>query len=456
MNIGAGALITQQRAINVAGNNIANVNTPGYSRQHLTMQTGIPTASALGPVGFGVRSTGIERAYDRYLGAQVVVENANLGRWEARQGMLERVEVVLDESDGYGLNYALSEFWNAWQDLGLNPSGQTEREVTAAAGQTLADTIRSKYADLEQVQVDIDVAVEGAVEDVNRLAAEIAELNRKIGETEVGGVNANDYRDSRDLLLKQLAEVIDISSFEDAGGGAVVSVGNGRVLVESGNVSELSTRKLPGSHAEVLWPAENGGWTDITGELSAGKIGGWLEVRDEIIAGYQGRLDDLADGLSQEINNLHGAGRDLNGELGLDFFENAGAGEIEMNPAILADSNLIAAASSAVPAAPGDATNALAIAGLRTALTMGGTATFDDAVNSLISMVGYDTRESKAQARHQADMLTYLENYRESVSGVSLDEEMVDLVKYQAAYDAAAKVISMADEMLNNLMNMVR
>jgi flagellar hook-associated protein 1 FlgK len=456
MNIGTGALITQQRAINVAGNNIANVNTPGYSRQTLRLQTNTPVASPLGPVGFGVRSTGIERAYDRFLGAQVVGENANLGRWEARQGMLERVEVVLHEGDGYGLNQALSEFWNAWQDLGLNPSGQTERLVTAAAGQTLADTVRSKYADLEQLQEDIDVAVEGAVDDVNRLAAQIAELNRKIGSTEVGGVNANDYRDRRDLVLKQLAESIDIQSFEDDVGGVVVTVGRGRVLVESGNTYELSTRNIPGSHTEILWPAQSGNWMEITDEVSAGKIGGWLQVRDEIITGYQDRLDDLAEGLIREVNTLHTAGRDLSGNAGVDFFAGAGAADLEMSTSILADANLIAAASSAGPAAPGDATNALAIAGLRTAGTMGGAVTFDDAVNSLISIVGYDSRDSKVQTQHQTDMMTYLENYRESVSGVSLDEEMVNLVRYQAAYDAAAKVITMADEMLNSLMNIVR
>jgi flagellar hook-associated protein 1 FlgK len=456
MNIGASALLTQQRAINVAGNNIANVNTPGYSRQTLRLETRTPIASPEGPVGFGVRSAGIERAYDRYLGVQLIGEMSNFGRWEARQGMLERVEVVLDESDGYGLTQALSEFWNAWQNLALNPSGQIEREVTAAAGQSLADTLRRKYTDLEQVQEDIDVAVEGAVEDINRLAAEISELNRKIAQTEVGGIAANDYRDSRDRVLKDLGELIEIHAYEDAQGGIVVSVGSGRALVESGNTYELSTRSVDG-HTNILWPDSRSGWADITREISAGRIGGWLQVRDEDLAGYQQRLEDLADGLRTEVNALHEGGRDLNGDPGLEFFEGTGAQDFFVNGLITADVNLVAAASGTGAFAPGDSTNALAVAGLRTGLTMsGGSATFDDAVNSLISLSGYDSREAKAQTRHQEDMLTYLENYRESVSGVSLDEEMVSLVKFQAAYDAAAKVISMADEMLNNLMNMIR
>jgi len=221
------ALLTQQRAINVTGNNIANVNTPGYSRQRLNLETGLPTQTGLGMMSYGVTSTDVERVYDRFLGVQLNNENANLGRWEAQKGMLDRVEVVFDESAGYGLNQALSDFWNSWQDLSLNPEGQTERSVAAATSQGLADAIRQKYGDLEQVQEDIDTAVEGDVEAVNRLAAQIADLNQKIARTEIGGTNANDYRDSRDLALKQLAEIIDIQSFEDAGGQVVVSVGAG-------------------------------------------------------------------------------------------------------------------------------------------------------------------------------------------------------------------------------------
>ena len=242
LSTGTSALLTQQRAINVTGTNIANVNTPGYSRQRVNLQTTTPVQTAFGMMTFGVTSTGIERVYDRFLGVQLNSENANLGRWEAQKGMLERVEVVFDESGGYGLNQALSDFWKAWQDLSLNPSGNTERSIVAATSQTVADAIRKKYNDLEQVKDDIDVAVKGGVEAVNRLTAQIADLNQKIARTESGGTNANDYRDSRDLVLKQLSELIDIKSFEDADGQVVVSVADGRPLVESGNTWQLQTQ----------------------------------------------------------------------------------------------------------------------------------------------------------------------------------------------------------------------
>ncbi len=450
LSIGAGALLSQQRAISVTGNNIANVNTPGYSRQRLNMETNLPVDSPVGLVGFGVQTTTVERVYDRFLGVQVNNESANLGRWEAQKGALERVEVVFDESGGYGLNQALSDFWNSWQDLSMNPSGTVERSVVAAKSQALADTIRQKYADLEQSQADIDAAVRSGIEDINRLTAEIADLNRKIASTESGGtVNANDYRDSRDLALKQLSEIIGINSFEDSDGQVVVSVGSGRTLVESGNNYALTPTDPPG-HVGIEWP---GTALPITSEITSGKMAGWLQARDTKIAGYMSRLDDLAQTLSTEVNAQHAAGYGLIGSHGDDLFSGSGAVDMAVNSVILNDYNRIAAASAA-GAVPGDARNAAAIAELRTALTMSG-GTFDDAANELVSQVGHDVQEAKTYQSHQVDMLAYLDNYRESVSGVNLDEEMVNLVKYQAAYNAAAKMITMGDDMLSTLMNMI-
>ena len=304
LSIGAGALLSQQRAITITGNNIANVNTPGYSRQRLNMETNLPMDTPVGPVGLGVQTTTVERLYDRFLGVQMNNESANLGRWEAQKGALERVEAIFDESGGYGLNQALSDFWNSWQDLSMNPSGTVERSVLAANSQALADTIRQKYAELEQAQADIDAAVRSGVEDINRLTAEISDLNLKIASTEASGtVNANDYRDSRDLALKQLSEIIGINSFEDADGRVVVSVGSGRVLVESGNNYALTTETAlapatNAGHADIVWPDITGAPVNISSEITSGKMAGWLQTRDTKIAGYMSNLNDLAQTLA--------------------------------------------------------------------------------------------------------------------------------------------------------------
>lgn len=456
LSIGTGALLSQQRAINVTGNNIANVNTPGYSRQRVGMETNMPVPSPAGVVGFGVRTTTVERMYDRFLGIQLNQESANLGNWEAQRGVLERVEVVFDESSGYGLNQALSQFWSGWQDLALNPPGGVERRVLAGVGQNLADTIGRNYAELQRVRRDIDASLKAGVEAVNRLTASIADLNQKIARIEAGGSEtANDYRDSRDLALKQLSELIEIQSHEDSGGQAVVSIGGGSVLVESGNTYRLGVRSdLEADGSAALIRFDGGGWTDITGDVRAGKIGGWLQARDAKIAGYMHDLDTLAYDLIAAVNALHaeGSGIDSEGSSGIPFFSGSGAADMAVNTAILDDYNLIAAAADGSP--PGDGSNALRIAALQDAPESG--LSFNETASALVSKVGHDVRETKAYASYQSGMMAYLENYRDSLSGVSLDEEMVNLIKYQAAYNAAAKMISIAQDMLDNLMNIAR
>jgi flagellar hook-associated protein 1 FlgK len=246
-------------------------------------------------------------------------------------------------------------------------------------------------------------------------------------------------------------------------------VGSGRVLVESGNNYALTTAIAPSSdanagHNNIVWPESTSASVNISSEITSGKMAGWLQTRDTKIAGYMSDLNSLAQTLATEVNALHIGGYGLDGiTTGTVFFEVLGpdfASKMAVNQDILDNPNLIAAASAPVlpltNALPGDASNAAAIADLRTALTMNGdTATFDDAANALVGQVGHDVQEATTYQSHQADMLAYLDNYRESVSGVNLDEEMVNLVKYQAAYNAAAKMITVGDEMLNTLMNMI-
>jgi flagellar hook-associated protein 1 FlgK len=227
--------------------------------------------------------------------------------------------------------------------------------------------------------------------------------------------------------------------------------------VESGTTWRLQTQTNGDGHADIFWADLSGTATNITSEINAGKIGGWLQVRDTQIVGYQDQLNTLADELRGRINAIHASGFGLNGTTGTNLFDAGGSGaaNFQINPAILNDFNRIAASATA-GGVPGNADNAIAIQDLRSALTMNGTATFDAAVTALASQVGYDVQTAKANSSHQADLMTYLENYRESISGVSLDEEMVNLVKFEAAYNAAAKMVSMADDMLNTLMNIIR
>ena len=459
LNMGSKALTVQQKGIYVTGNNIANVNTPGYSRQRLNLSSDVPLNTGIGSVGTGVAANEIERVYDRFLGVQINNETQSLGQWEAYKDSVERVEMVFDESGGYGLNQVMSEFWNSWQDLTNNPSGSIERTVIVAKSEMLTATLSQKYEDLQQIQRDIDSNIEGAVGEINRLSENLVDLNQKIIQSELGGHMANEYRDQRDLVLKELSELIDISSFEDANGGTTVSVGSGQVLVEGTHTYNLSTQPDASGHRDITWIDSSGNSVIISDDISKGKLKGWLDARDVDINDSLNKLDTLAQDLMAAVNPLHANGYGLDNINGRDFFTieataAATAAGIQVNSLIAGDTNRIAAAEGADK--PGDNRNAIAIAKLQDMPTMNGsTVTFGAYYDSMVSDAGFAVQQATSYYDHQSQMVLQVENYRESISGVSIDEETVNLIKYQNAYQAAAKLINTADEMMETILTMI-
>jgi len=456
MSMAAQALTTQQQAISVTSHNIANVNTPGYSRQKLVMTTNSAVNSVLGPMGNGVSADAIERIYDRFISAQINNESQALGRWDAQKNAVESLEMIFNETYGYGLNEAMSEYWNAWQALSNNPAGLTERQMLLTRGQILTSAFNKLDSDLTQSQRDQDFAIGATVTDVNWLAEQIVDLNQKIVSTETGTQNANDYRDKRELVLKELSELIDINAFEDTNGNVSVLIADGRPLVTGGSLWQLSTEPNASGLQDVVWIDNVGNPVNINNDISGGKLKGWIETRDVLIPDYRNRLDSLARTLTTEVNNLHQNGFALNQSAGLVFFDGTGrAADIEVNANIVANLDLIAAAADALTV-PGDNRNAIEITNLQHQLLMiGNTATFNEYYSSLVRDVGNEVLKSESYYTHQSDMVAQLDNYRESVSGVSLDEEMINLIKFQNAYAAAAKMISTADEMIQTVLQMV-
>jgi flagellar hook-associated protein 1 FlgK len=455
MSLAGQALMTQQQAISVTSHNIANVNTPGYSRQRLRMTTNTPTDSAVGMMGNGVSGETIERIYDRFLNAQITEENQALGRWDAQKDSVELVEMIFNEVDGSGLSQAMNKFWEAWQSLTNNPSGTTERQILVTASQILTNTFNQLNSDLFQTQQNLDLAIQGTVADINRLSQQIADLNQKIISSEAGSSSANDYRDQRELVLKELSELIDINSFEDATGAVSVLAASGQPLVSGSQFWQLSTETNVDGLQDVVWVADAAGnTTNITTDISGGKLKGYLEVRDVIIDDYLNRLDTLAQTLITDVNTIHQSAFDLNGSPGLEFFMGTGARDMEVNPAIVGDPDFIAAASDA-STIPGDNRKAIEIANLQYQLNMGGTQSYNDYYSAIVRDVGNEVLKSETYYNHQSDMMMQLENQRESVSGVSLDEEMINLIKFQNAYAAAAKLITAADEMMQTILQIV-
>jgi flagellar hook-associated protein 1 len=322
-----------------------------------------------------------------------------------------------------------------------------------SAGQYLASTFNQLSRNITNAQRDINASVIHVVDDVNQIAKQIAELNRKITQVEVTGHNANDYQDQRDQLVFNLSKLIDIDSFEDGNGNVTIMVGQGKPLVEGTFTWSLSTQNNDGRQ-DVYWNDSSGAPHDITTRIVSGELKGWIDARDVVIDSYMVRLDALAGAIIKKVNDEHSEGYGLDPDSAQTFFFNGNnAASIGVNTLIVNDVNRIAAAE--VPDRPGDNGIAIRIANLQNEATMDG-ASFGDFYTSLVGDVGSDVRRAGLNHDHQSAMIKHLQNYREEVSGVSLDEEMVNLIKYQHAYNAAAKLITTTDEMLQTLIGLVR
>ena len=459
LTIGQTALLAHQKAIDITGNNIANVNTEGYSRQRLNLVQNSPVRVTNLTMSTGVSAEqSIQRFYDEFVNSQLNSENESLGRWEAQKSALEKIEVMFDEVSGYGLSTAMSDFFNAWQDLANNPSGHVERVQLVSAAETMTETFNQISSSIQEFQSDINTNVDNIVDEVNSITEKIAGLNQKITQVEVTGHNANDYRDERDLLVKELSKLIDIESFEDGNGNMTITVGDGKPLVENSSAWELTTTDNGGVQ-DVFWKSSDGSTVNITNAIDDGELKGWIETRDVLLNDYSSRMDDLAAAIVDSVNTLHSGGTTLDGTItsGVNFFDPAGndAATISVNADILSNVQLIAAADASEDV-PGGSGNAIAISELQNSsqATLGN-ATFDSYYNSLVGDVGQDATSANFNYEHQTSMVNRLENQRQEISGVSLDEEMVNLVKFQHAYNAAAKIITTVDEMMQTLLGMI-
>jgi len=450
LGIARTALLAQQRAIDITGRNIANADTQGYSRQRVTF-------SSLDPnyLGSGISGVDIERVYDQYLENQLNAAIQTSGRWDTQQNGLERIEILFDESSGTGLSARLNAFWNGWMDLANNPSGPVERSQLLARSRELVSMFNGLAGNLHQLQGETNTAIGDTVENINRISEQLANLNGQIRQAELEGRDTNGMRDSRTQLLKDLSEQIDVTSYEKADGTLAVSIASGRPLVENTRFMQLET--LSGADPfqdDIVWVDSQGNSTLITDQIANGQLKGWLEVRDQVIPDIMGRLDALAGNIIAEVNALHVNGVALDGTQN-DFFTGSSALDMAVNTAVLNDPDKIAAADPA-EGIPGGNGVALAIADLQTASIMnGGNSSFSQYYSGLVSDIGSTLQTAQTSARYQEDISANLTAYRESVSGVSLDEEMVNLIKYQNAFAAAAQLANVADEMMETVINMI-
>jgi flagellar hook-associated protein 1 FlgK len=573
LNAAKDALLAQKYAIDVTSHNISNVNTPGYSRQIPVLAARIPAPLDGFLFGRGVELDEIMRNADNFIEKRLQQRTMDLFSMSEKEVYMGVLEGIFNETSERSLSTQLADFYNAWHELANNPSGLAERNNLFERGSLLTQSFNDTYDDLSNLNREINTALEAGVDKINQLIEQIADLNQQIVTTEAIS-NANDLHDKRNSFVTQLAEYIDLNTYFQDDGSLTVTTGKGYTLVNKANYYELSF-----DGQDIRWDSSGFSKADITATISGGKIGGWLDMRDEIIPQYNKDLEELAEALVWEINQIHTQGVGLQGlssvtgtyevgagnegvalgSSGLDYQDQIvddGSGTFEMwvydaNGAVVGGGpttitingattlNSLAATITAVHAnitgtvsggaiqigaasnytfafsndssyvlsalgintffsgndandislnsilnsqkefiAAGnvDATGAIAVGDNTTALAIANqqyqdvtikrwtydkdgtntsediTGTMESYLHSFVGSIGIKSQSIQREKQYNDVIVNELNQSRDSISAVSLDEEMTKLIQHQHAYTAAAKLISTADEMLQTLL----
>jgi flagellar hook-associated protein 1 FlgK len=445
--------------IAVASNNVANANTPGYAKQSRGSAThGTLRVRGL-LLGQGVKAEEVLSTYDRFSQGAVFGSAGRSAYSEARSLRLHSIEsTFVDVAGPAGLVGAIESFFQSWDDLELNPADGALRHGVLASGAEVATLFRQASADLNRIQADADAQIGDFVQRVNQLTNGVASLNTRIVQLEAGGGGAHDLRAHRTMLLEELATFGPLT-VSDRADGSVQAIFAGHAIVTGGTARQLSVLEDPATGLQQVRLQVGSGTLDISSALTRGSFGAALETRDSTVASLLGQLDELAFEFATQVNTVHAGGFGLDGVTGRDFFEaplaliGAAAG-FALDAAVVGEPDAIAAASAA--GAPGDNTNATLLEGLRSGLLMGGgNQTFTSFLTSALASLGHEAAIARNGAHRSQLELSAALDVRDSIAGVSLEEEAMDLLRFQDAYQAAAKVMQTVNEMLDELMRLV-
>ncbi len=448
----ARSLDAQRYGLDAAGQNIANINTPGYSRRVVDFGAVPPTSERLN-AGNGVEVLGVRRLRDRFLDRRLFQENPAQNRESALAEALGVVESSLGAPNAT-LNARLNGFFDAFSGLAQAPTSSTARADVLAKGQALAGEIRATDGRFQQAQLDSDRRIRDSVTEINSLANRLASLNDRIANSDESGTMA--LSDEQNEVVRELSSYLDIETIDLPNGTVQVSFGRGKPLVVSDVAYAVTVQNEPTTGFAHLYS----GVTDVTTAIGGGKVAGLIAARDVNVPAYRSQLDALAYEVVQQVNTLHDAGFTLGGVDAPPFFQPlaapAGAASlIALDPTVAANANLIAAGS--VAATPGDNGTARALATLRDARVLsGGSATFTSFYTDLVYDVGEARSVAMAEADVRSEVVQQIDNLRDAVSGVSLDEEAASMMRFQRAYEANARFFTTVNQTLDVLLNLGR
>lgn len=465
-NIGLSGMTASKAAITTTGHNIANANTDGFSRQRVETETNMPQSYGnRGQLGTGTLIGRVSRTNDEYLEKQIREGTRDMSHLEEKQMALKQTEDIFNEMNGDGLNRVVSKFFNEFRKLANEPESPALRQAVREASQAVVNDFHRLRSEVDQVRKHIDSRIEGYTSEVNADAQELKELNMRLLVANASKTPANDLEDKRDLVLKKIAGYMDVSTHKDEMGNVVVDIRGVGPLVAGPEVSKFRVERTgpddqgkPTNAYDVI--SEAAAHENVTHRVHGGKLGALIEVRDELLSTVVDRLDDMAFSLSKAVNEIHANGVTGDGQQGVVFFKDLDSKERASEYIGLSDSinrNINNIATAVRSNSPGDNRIALAIAGLQDQKLMnGGTSTADEFYNAIVSDVGVASGSVMNKMNQQKDIMLQLNKMRDQISGVSIDEETANLMQFQHTYDASAKVIQVADEMLKTVLELKR
>ncbi|MBP1931501.1 flagellar hook-associated protein FlgK [Ammoniphilus resinae] len=471
LEVGKRSLYAQQSALSTTGHNIANANTKGYTRQRVELVAsralsypGMNNDRSPRQLGTGVDTTEITRIREGFLDDQIRGENQSLGYWQTTSDIYSKIEEVLNEPSDTGLQKLMDQFWQGWQDLAKNPESSAARAVVRERGVAVADAYGQMATSLNQLETDLSTIMEAKINQVNSIANQIRDLNGQIERLVPHGYTPNDLYDQRDVLIDELSKLVDVK-VQPGDNGIVNITAGGQTLVA-------------GTTAQQVAYDPNGGKLNLgAGELKlvSGELLALKEGMEDILPSIRGQLNVHATTLANEMNAIHQGGLNLediqanpprNTPANILFFVDKDdptmppqdASRMIVNPLISESLDRIAAAKPSDDGVPsvGDGSNAQAIASLKTKTIAdigGQSSTIDDFYRSTIAGLGIRSQEAGRMADNSEVLVNQIESRRQSVSGVSLDEEMTNMIKFQQAYNAAARFVTAIDETIDKVVN---
>lgn len=450
LNITLGAMLADQGAIDVTSNNIANVGTPGYSRQRPDIVETSPVQIGSLTFGTGVKLQQVVSLRDSILDLRVNQETQQQGKLNAFLSGAQQAQTLFNETSGTGLQSDITAFFNSLSQLSSNPSDLNLRQAVITAGQNLANAFNGSSANLSTLQRNTDLSVSQSVTQINTLTSQIAAVNAQVSAAQSSGQNAGPFIDQRQQLITQLSNLVDVSEINAGNGSLTLTTSGGSALVVGGQSFALSTQANPSGLQDIFSQGSN-----ITSSITGGQLAGQLQIRDQEIPTLQNSLDTLAGNLATAVNAQHKLGFDLNGARGANFFNPPPAGNVgaaSILQVAITDPSKIAASGDG---SAGDNTNISAIAALQNQTFINGLTPIG-AYSGLVFQIGNDVQSAQTNQQAGSQVLQQLQNLQGGVSGVDINEESANLIRFQNAYTASAQVASVINTLLQTTINIIQ